>query len=439
MQVNHLASLCIWADLWITRTWFLRFRHDALVNIAVSAIADRVRDRVEREGIELAPGSKQASELVRAEVRAYGERATGEEARLLHDEHATVRDVLANVTGFGALQPYLDDPEIEEIWVNAPSRIFVAKNGRSELTNTVISENELRDLVERMLRSTGRRLDLSSPFVDASLPDGSRLHVAIPEIARRHPAINIRKFIRRIRDLQALVERDSLTPQAARLLRGAVRCGLNILVSGATHTGKTTMVGALLAAGEASDRVITVEETFELDVVTRDVVALQCRPPSLEGSGEITLRRLVKEALRMRPDRLVVGEVREAEALELLVALNSGVPGMCTIHANSARDALVKLATLPLLAGRNIDASFVVPTIASTIDLVVHLEHTPTGGRRVAEILAPTGAVNAGVIEATTLFRREREELVATGMTLQRDEKLRRHGLDGTQLIGAVS
>jgi pilus assembly protein CpaF len=197
------------------------------------------------------------------------------------------------------------------------------------------------------------------------------------------------------------------------------------------------MVGALLAAGEASDRVITVEETFELDVVARDVVAMQCRPPSLEGHGEITLRRLVKEALRMRPDRLVVGEVREAEALELLVALNSGIPGMCTIHANSARDALVKLATLPLLAGRNIDASFVVPTIASTIDLVVHLEHTPRGGRRVAEILAPTGAVHAGVIEATSLFRREREELIATGMTLQRDDKLRRHGIDAAQLIGA--
>ena len=141
----------------------------------------------------------------------------------------------------------------------------------------------------------------------------------------------------------------------------------------------------------------------------------------------------------MRPDRLVVGEVREAEALELLVALNSGIPGMCTIHANSARDALVKLATLPLLAGRNIDASFVVPTIASTIDLVVHLEHTPNGGRRVAEILAPTGAVHAGVIEATTLFRRVHEELVATGMTLQRDEKLRRHGVDAAQLMGVAS
>jgi pilus assembly protein CpaF len=139
----------------------------------------------------------------------------------------------------------------------------------------------------------------------------------------------------------------------------------------------------------------------------------------------------------MRPDRLVVGEVREAEALELLVALNSGIPGMCTIHANSARDALVKLATLPLLAGRNIDSSFVIPTIASTIDLVVHLEHTPNGGRRVAEVLAPTGAVHGGVIEATTIFRREHGALVSTGMTLTRDEKLRRHGIEPERLLGA--
>ncbi|WP_019617796.1 CpaF family protein [Gulosibacter faecalis] len=407
------------------------------MDIAVTKIADRVRDRVEREGIELEPGSKSALELVRSEVRAYGERALGGEARLLRDEASTVRAVLANVTGFGVLQQYLDDPEIEEIWVNAPSRVFVARAGVASLTNTVISESDLRDLVERMLRSTGRRLDLSSPFVDASLPDNSRLHVVIPDVARRYPSVNIRKFIRRIRDLAALVEREAMTAEAATFLRTAVRCGLNILVSGATHTGKTTLVGALLAAGDPNDRIVTVEETFELDVVARDVVAMQCRPASLEGTGEITLRRLVKEALRMRPDRLVVGEVREAEALELLVALNSGIPGMCTIHANSARDALVKLATLPLLAGRNIDSSFVIPTIASTIDLVVHLEHTPNGGRRVAEVLAPTGAVHGGVIEATTIFRREHGALVSTGMTLTRDEKLRRHGIEPERLLGA--
>lgn len=405
-----------------------------LVSQAVATITARVRERVQRDSIELSAGAE-ASALVADEVRAYAERALVSDLPLVFDEQRAVSEVLAQLTGFGALQPYLDDPEVEEIWVNAPSRIFVGKNGVPELTATVIAEAELRDLVDRMLLSTGRRLDVSSPFVDASLPDGSRLHVVIPDISRRYPAINIRKFARRIRDLNALVDRESLTSQAASFLRCAVQAGANILVSGATHTGKTTMVGALLGAAPVSERIVTVEETFEIDLVARDVVAMQCRQPSLEGTGEITLRRLVKEALRMRPDRLVVGEVREAEALELLIALNSGLPGMCTIHANSARDALVKLATLPLLAGRNIDSSFVVPTIASAIDLVVHLELLPNGRRQVHEILAPTGAVHAGVIEASTLFDRQHGVLAATGVKPSRLAKYDRRGLDPMPLL----
>ncbi|WP_254910385.1 CpaF family protein [Gulosibacter sp. 10] len=402
---------------------------------AVSAITSRVRERVLRERIELVAGADRADGIVRTEVRAYAEHALANGLPQIDDEQQAVAAVLAQVTGFGALQPYLDDPEIEEIWVNAPSRVFVARNGVAELTNTVIPEVELRALVDRMLLSTGRRVDVSSPFVDASLPDGSRLHVVIPDISRQHPAINIRKFARRIRDLAALVERESLTEQAAAFLRCAIRAGANCLISGATHTGKTTLAGALLAAAPAGERIVTVEETFEIDLVARDVVSMQCRQPSLEGAGEISLRRLVKEALRMRPDRLVVGEVREAEALELLIALNSGLPGMCTIHANSARDALVKLSTLPLLAGRNIDAGFVVPTIASAVDLVVHLESLPSGRRRVAEILAPTGAVHAGVIEASTLFSRPHGELVASGVQPPRLEKYRRRGLDPMPLL----
>jgi pilus assembly protein CpaF len=227
--------------------------------------------------------------------------------------------------------------------------------------------------VERMLQSSGRRVDLSSPFVDASLPDGSRLHVVIPDVTQRHWAVNVRKFTQRIRDLQRLVALGSLTHQAAEFLRMCVLSGQNILVSGATQSGKTTMLGALLSSARPTERIVTVEETFELDLNARDRVAMQCRQPSLEGTGEITLRRLIKESLRMRPDRLVVGEVREAESLDLLIALNSGLPGMSSIHANSARDALAKLSTLPLLAGRNIDSAFVVPTVAG---VEVELEGT---------------------------------------------------------------
>ncbi len=371
---------------------------------ALTTIADRVRERVRLDGVDLATDATLVERYVTDEVRRYSERALGGSVPLLADEAQAAREVVATLTGFGPLQPYFDDPEVEELWINAPDAIFIARGGIAEQTPLTLTDAEVRDLVERMLQSSGRRVDLSSPFVDASLPDGSRLHVVIPDVTRAHWSVNVRKFNRRLRDLGSLVALGSLTVDAAEYLRGAVLARRTIVVSGATQSGKTTMLGALLAAAHPADRIITVEETFELALSSRDVVGLQCRQPSLEGTGEVTLRRLIKEALRMRPDRIVVGEVREAEALELLIALNSGVPGMSSVHANSARDALVKLCTLPLLAGRNIDSAFVVPTVASCVDLVVHCELDASGHRRVREILAPTGRCEGGVIEASVVF-----------------------------------
>jgi pilus assembly protein CpaF len=401
----------------------------------VQVITERVRDRVRREGVDLASDDALARRLVDDEVRRYSERALGGGAPLLADEALATREVVASLTGFGALQPLLDDPSIEEVWINSPSKVFVARNGVSELSPVVLTEVEVRELVERMLQSSGRRVDLSSPFVDASLPDGSRLHVAIPDVTRQHLAVNIRKFTRRIRELHQLVALGALSQQAAEFLRMCVLAQQNILVSGATQSGKTTLLNALLSVARPSDRIVTVEETFELDLSARDVVAMQCRQASLEGTGEITLRRLIKEALRMRPDRLVVGEVREAESLDLLIALNSGLPGACSIHANGARDALAKLCTLPLLAGRNIDAAFVTPTVASCIDLVVHCEMDRRGRRRIVEILAPSGQVSGpggtnGVIEASTIFAQEGHDLVATGGYPTKLAKFHTNGLD---------
>ncbi len=306
----------------------------------------------------------------------------------------------------------------------------MARNGVSEQTPVQLTDTQVRDLVERMLQSTGRRVDLSSPFVDASLPDGSRLHVVIPDVTQRHWAVNIRKFATRIKELNQLVELGSLTQQAAEFLRMCVLAGQNILVSGATQSGKTTLLGALLSVARPSERVVTVEETFELSFTARDVVAMQCRAPSLEGTGEITLRRLIKEALRMRPDRLVVGEVREAESLDLLIALNSGLPGMCSIHANSAQDALVKLTTLPLLAGRNIDSAFVVPTVASSINIVVHCSLHRSGRRQIAQIVATSGLVSAGTIETTTIFELRNGTLTSSGAYPVRLDKFRDAGFD---------
>jgi pilus assembly protein CpaF len=400
-------------------------------------IADRVRERVRVDGVDLGSDSVLASRYVHEEIRSYSEKALGGSVPLLTDESLAARQIVATLTGFGSLQPYFDDEEVEELWINAPDEVFVARNGVPELTGVVLRDGEVRDLVERMLQSSGRRVDLSSPFVDASLPDGSRLHVVIPDVTRKHWAVNVRKFSRRIRDLQTLVGLGSLTAQAAEFLRMCVLASQNILVSGATQSGKTTMLNALLAGARANERVVTVEETFELASASRDVVGMQCRQPSLEGTGEITLRRLIKEALRMRPDRLVVGEVREAESLDLLIALNSGLPGMSSIHANSARDALVKLSTLPLLAGRNIDSGFVVPTVASCIDLVVHCELDRRGRRRVVEILSPTGAVTGGTIEASPIFALRDGVLAATGGHPQRTAKFANAGLDPAVVLAA--
>ena len=366
-------------------------------------LLDRVRRRSVGEGAN--PGLVIAEEL----EGAY----PGADAAVMEGHLRAVRD---EVFGFGALQPYLDDPSVEEIWINAPDRIFIARAGLSERLDLELDAEAVRAVVERMLRPTGRRIDVSQPFVDASLPDGSRLHVAIPDITRAHWSVNIRKFAASIRSLDHLVQAGALSDEAAEYLTWCVARGNSILVSGATQAGKTTLLNALLDAVPARERIVTVEETFELSLHRDDVVGLQCRGPSLEGTGEVTLRRLVKEALRMRPDRIVVGEVRGAEALDLLIALNSGLPGMCSIHAKSAEQALVKLSTLPLLEGRNVDASFVLPTVAGTIDVVVHLERSATGHRRLTRIVRPTGEVEGGVISSVPVFERRGEAVVATGL-----------------------
>ena len=333
---------------------------------------------------------------------------------------------------FGKLAPYMSDPTVEELWINSPNRIFVARSGVSELTNLVMSGEEVRELVERLLMWGGRRLDLSHPFVDARLPDGSRLHVAIPEVTAAHWAVNIRKHLLRGKSLEELAEIGVLSLELVHFLKEAVASGINILVSGSTQAGKTTLLNALVSSVPAGNRVVTIEEVFELKPRVSDCVALQTRPANIQGEGEIPLRRLIKEALRMRPSQLVVGEIREAESLDLLIALNSGIPGMATIHANSGRDALSKLQTLPLLAGENISHDFVTPIVASSIDLVLHTtiarnpasssssssssssasstgstsrgRESGAGVRRVVEVLAVTGRIENGRVESEPLF-----------------------------------
>ena len=401
----------------------------------VDRLDAQVRAAVRREGVD----PQRDAHLVRGFAehvgRAHDDRSLTGAVPPVADPSGMVGELVARVSGFGPLQPYLDDPEVEEIWINDPSRVFVARAGRHELTNTILTKDQVLELVERMLKQSGRRLDLSSPFVDARLPQGHRLHVVLEGISSEFSAVNIRKFIVRALRLSELVELGSLSETAARFLEAAVLAGLNIVVAGGTQAGKTTMLNCLAAAIPGSDRIVSAEEVRELKVPHPDWVALETRQAGLEGTGEVTLRDLVRESLRMRPTRVIVGEVRSAEALDLLLALNSGLPGMATLHANSAREALVKLCTLPMLAGENISSRFVVPTVAASVDLIVHLGMGADGVRRVNELVAVPGRVEHDVIEVEPLFLRDTGRLVRTQGMPSRMEAFERARIDVLQVL----
>lgn len=402
---------------------------------AIGTVEAEVRELIRRGGLDPAREGRHLDRLVRDAVTDYDERSLHGGLPTLGDLEGAVKAVVDAVAGFGPLQPYFDDPEIEEIWINEPSKVFVARSGVAELTTTVLTSDEVRDLVERMLKTSGRRVDLSSPFVDAVLPDGSRLHVVIPDITRAHWVVNIRKFVVRAAHLDDLVGLGTVTRQAAAFLNAAVAAGLNILVAGGTQAGKTTLLNCLSAAIPPRERVVTCEEVFELKLPLRDVAAMQCRQPSLEGTGEIPLRRLVTEALRMRPSRIIVGEVRQAESLDLLIALNSGLPGMCTIHANSAREAITKMCTLPLLAGENVGSRFVVPTVAGSVDIVIHAALEVDGVRRIREIVAVPGRVEGDVVETADLFV-QRDGVLRRGQGFPPHlDRFRRAGYDVATLL----
>jgi pilus assembly protein CpaF len=296
-------------------------------------------------------------------------------------------EALAVLGGFGALKPFIEDPEVEELWMNEPNVLYCHKNGHVERHEIDCDSEQMSVLIERMLRQIGRRIDRSNPFVDAPLNDGSRLHVVIPDVTRAHMSFNIRRFIEQTATLETFLATGAITELQFRVLVESLRAGETVVISGATAAGKTTFLGAIVRSLKQTERIVSVEDTFELVLSNPDSVAMQTRPPSVEGVGEIDLRRLIREALRMRPSWLVVGEVRGAEAVELLVALNSGIPALCTVHANSAELALTKLTTLPLLSGVPVPIEFVQLVLGSSIGLVAHCESRPDGSRRIAQLI----------------------------------------------------
>jgi pilus assembly protein CpaF len=399
-------------------------------------LEEEVRELVRVRGVDPARDTRASvASLIDEVLSDYELRVQSSNLPRIRDRAAVRKAVLDRVSGFGGLQELFDDPDIEEIWINGPGRVFCARSGRHILTTIALEQEEIRDLVERMLRTSGRRLDTSSPFVDATLSDGSRLHVAIPDVTRRHWAVNLRKFILKAHRLDELVRLGSLGTRSAAFLAACVKAGLNIVVSGGTQSGKTTMLNCLAGCISGGERVITCEEVFELQVSLPDVVAMQTRQANLEGRGRIDLRRLIIEALRMRPDRIIVGEIRQQEAFDLLIALNSGFPGMTSIHANSAREALVKLQTLPLLAGENVSHDFVLPTVASSIDLIVHLAKSE-GVRGTEQILGITGRVEGDRVETVSLWEKTSDgELSWTGHHPPHAERFSMRGVDLSEVL----
>jgi pilus assembly protein CpaF len=322
-------------------------------------------------------------------LRAVTEQLALDRTPLTREERRRiVRELTDDILGYGPLEPLLRDDEITEVMCNNWDQIFIERDGKIERTNTSFADNaHLLRIIDKIVSQVGRRVDESSPMVDARLPDGSRVNAIIPPLSLRGPTLTIRKFSRDPYTMDDLITFGTLTPKAAQFLAACVRGKLNVLISGGTGTGKTTTLNALSAFVPMDERIVTIEDAAELQLQQEHVITLEARPPNIEGQGEIRIRELVRNALRMRPDRIIVGEVRGAETLDMLQAMNTGHEGsLTTIHANSPRDALSRLETLVLTAGVDLPLRAIREQISSAFDLLIQINRLVDGSRRLTNV-----------------------------------------------------
>ena len=359
--------------------------HDALARIkedAVEQLFERMGSRLNDPNLD----ETALQGLVQAELNSIIE--GGKLPLTARERQRLIREVHDDVLGLGPLQPLIEDKAVTEVMVNGPFRVYVERAGKLTLSQVRFKdEAHVRRIIERIVTKVGRRIDESSPLVDARLEDGSRVNAIIPPLAVSGSTLTIRKFSKDALTVTDMIEKQSLTPEIAELLNACVVARLNIIVSGGTGTGKTTLLNVLSGFIPNDERIVSIEDAVELQLQQDHVVRLESRPPNVEGKGEVTIRDLVKNSLRMRPDRIIVGECRGGEALDMLQAMNTGHDGsLSTIHANTSRDALARLETLVLMAGMDLPLRAIREQVSSAIDVIVQLTRLRDGSRRVTSV-----------------------------------------------------
>jgi pilus assembly protein CpaF len=361
------------------------------------------------------------------------------------------RDVLDDLVGYGPIQHLLDDPSVSEVMVNGPEDVYVERDGKLAKTSVKFrNDDHVRQVIDRIILPLGRRVDEDKPTVDARLPDGSRVNAVVPPVAIDGPSITIRKFTKEKLGIKQLIKFGSITEQMAEFLRACVVSRLNIIISGGTGSGKTTLLNVLSSFIPDDDRIVTIEDAAELQLQQDHVVRLETKPPSVEGGGAVHVRDLVRNSLRMRPDRIIVGEVRGGEAIDMLQAMNTGHDGsLTTLHANSPRDALSRLETMALMAGMEMPLSVIRQQIASAVDLIVQQSRLRDGSRKVTYITEVAGQEGETIV-MTDIFKFEQTaidedgkiigELKPTGIRPLFVQKLKQAGFDlGPQVFGGAS
>jgi len=386
----------------------------------------------ERLGTRLfeATSEDQMQSLVLTEIAALMD-AT-ESALSPAERQRLVQDIARDVMGLGPIEQFLADPTVTEVMVNGSNFIYAERNGVIEETGArFVSEEHLRRVIDRIVSSVGRRIDEASPMVDARLADGSRVNVIVPPLSLDGSILTIRKFASDAFRVTDLITMGTLTEQVAAVMAATVEGGMNILISGGTGTGKTTLLNVLSSFVPRVDRIITIEDAVELQLLQEHVIRLEARPPNIEGNGQITIRDLVRNALRMRPDRIIVGEVRGAEALDMLQAMNTGHDGsMSTVHANSPRDALARVETMVLMAGFDLPTRAIREQIASALNLIVHVDRFRDGSRRVSHVTEVVG-MEGDVITLQDIYKYDYKtmSLAPTGIRPELIERLEERGV----------